>query len=300
MKPPILGILGKPLTLTYIDPEYRADLSVTVKLEDIVYDCSPHPTLVGIYQRTVIPETSGTFLLTWTIRQNEETITETQTLYIYPSEEYIHPVDIYVQDNQGLPVQDVMIEITKWTNGVRELVAYDYVNEDGKATFSLTNGKYLATLIKDRTVFTSNNFELNIVQEIDRYTHIFPGDGIEVPDVSYSPPVRLVTMSIALIDHKGDPVADRAILVTCLQPAKHEEKNTFIALEGRTVIKTSPTGECSLKLVPGILVEVAVENTSIIRRFIVPDADFSLADYLDNQDYFSTINVVYPSARRVT
>jgi hypothetical protein len=209
-------------------------------------------------------------------------------------------VTCYVLVAQGSPVEDIMVVITRWVSGHRELVAYDYVNDDGAAVFSLATGRYMATLVKSGATFSQNNSEMELTQEIDEYVYRFSGLYEEIPDVEYTPPVQLVTMSVSLIDAGGNPVVDRAVSVTCLQPAKHVEGSTFLALEGQKVLRTSPTGECSMRLVPGVTVEVAVENTSIIRRFVVPDEDFNLADFLGNTDFFSVANPVYQPAEKTS
>jgi len=302
MRPPAMAILGKPTTLVYIDVAYRVGLTVRLVLDGVTHTCTAHPTLPGVYQHIVTVSEAATYLMTWQVLQGAVLLlTEYQTLYVYNSDEFLHPTIFLVVDALENPIADVTVIVSRWASGARELVTYEHTDSEGLASVTLESGRYRASLQKDSYVFDQNNFELELDSSQEEYRFQLLGSYIEVPDITYVPPVELVEMEVKLIDHNGDPVIGRGIVVTCLEPAVHIENSTnFIATEGRTILTTSATGECSISLVPGIVVEVCIEGTSIIRRFTVPDEDFNLSDYLANSDYFSVSNNVYSPARRVT
>jgi len=301
MLAPTIGIMGKALSLTYVDPEYRTGLAVTVTVDGVEYACTEHPTLQGVYLRSLILDEAGSYAATWNVQLGGETVaTDTQSIYIYESADYLHDVIISVVDEDGLEMADITVIISQWVDGGRELITYAVTNADGQVTFQLEDGQYRFSLYKSGATFDTNNHELDIDGTQDEYLSEVTGSYIEVPNIGYIPPVSLVTLSAFLVDMGGDPVAFRNIAITCLTPIEHVEAAQFIALEGRTVIKTSATGEASIALVPGIEVEVSVENTSIVRRFTVPAEDFNLSDYLGENDYFDVQDTVYPDAERTS
>ena len=296
MMPPAIGIAGKPVVLTYIDPTYRVGLTVSLTVGSTTYASTPHPVLPGVY-RVTLSLSEGTHVGTWTVGAEPQQV---QNIIVYASSRYVHPARVSVVDQDGSPMQGVTVIVSSWDGVDHTLVGYDVTGPDGEAVFSLTNGSYTVSLTKSGCTFNRNNHRLDIAESPSDYVSQIDGTYIAVPDVTYTPPVNTVTMSANLIDLKGEPVPYRNIVVTCLTPAEHAESIQFLALEGRTVIRTTVTGAASLVLVPGIEVEVAVENTSVIRRFTVPDADFDLVDYLGANDYFAVAQVEYSTPERVS
>jgi len=306
MMSPAMGVLGSPTMLTYVDASHTAGLTVTATItkdgEPIAgpLAATENPSLAGVYQRQLVLQEAGTYLVDWRVGPTT-VITDNQALYIYESASHLHPTTIYVEDSYGQPVTEVLVVISEWDGAGYSLVAYDHTDLDGLIAFSLPNGTYRATLSKDAVVFEENAHTLELTVRQDEYLYQFNGDRITPPDVTYVPPVALVTMFVSLIDMAGDPASYRKVLVTSLVPAVYQEgASKFVAMEDRIEVETSVTGEAFVRLVPGVVVEVAVQNTTILRRFTIPATDFNLTDYLGNNDFFSAANAVYPPARRVS
>ena len=297
MLPPAIGIAGKTLSLTYIDPTHRPGLSVTLEIGLSIWAATAHPVLGGVYQVTGIVLDTGSYTGIWTVGAEPA---QTQSVYIYSSEIYLHPVRVSVVDSDKVEMPGVTLIVSEWDGPGYSLVAYDVTGPDGEAQFSLGDGVYRLTLLEDGYVFNTNNHVLELGNTQEEYLIQVDGSRIAVPDITYTPPVGTVTMSVRLINLKGEPVPYRNVVVTCLTPAEHAEAIQFLALEGRTVLQTTVTGETSMDLIPGIEVEVAVANTSVIRRFTVPPSDFNLVDYLGNNDYFSVAQTELDEPERVS
>jgi len=262
-----------------------------VEISESPLACQEHPT-GGVYVGDLRLDDTGTYLIRWRGDGNNEQAE--QNLFVVIS---AHSATIRVEDTEdGTAHAGVRVMLLEFANVGYDLISETTTDDNGECNLELPEGAYRICLEKSGYVFTVNGFELEIDYRDEEAPILLNTKTIPVPTSRYVAPQSLVTMTATLINGQGSPIRYREVLVTTLSKVAFSNNDTkFVVADDRTVVESDTNGQLSVELVPGTEVEVSVKNTSIIRRFTVPGADFDLFDNIDGaDDYFTVQQPDYP------
>ena len=299
MLSPIVIQARRPANLVYnagvtglIDVRVRL-YSGTTELAESPVSCREHASLSGVYIADVTIDSTGSIAAQWessgfpTVRQNILVVLATYatTIRVWNSD---------TRERHG----GVRVMILQHVGTGRQLISEITTDSDGECSLELPEGQYRIALTKDRVIFTANGFELDVGFLDVEEPCLLDTKAIAVPDSGYESPADLVTMTASLIGASGAPLRFRNVVVTVLSSVPYASgSNAYIVAEDRVVEQSDSNGQVSITLVPGSVVEVAVENTQIARRFTVPSSDFDLYDHLDTDDYYDVQQPDYTPIR---
>ena len=187
---------------------------------------------------------------------------------------------------------------------------------DGRATINLDPGKYVASLIKDGSVYSTNNFNVNVLntREVSASPHLYSPSGseiqafqlvTEVRTPAFTPPPAPADLCVLFSDlylMDGKPLSLAAIHVRLLdKPMVLAGKGIF---DTQRVYTTNQNGHVEFSLVQGLKIEIAIAPLSVRRVITVPSGleaanPVNFLTLLSSaDDVFDIISPVIPAAPR--
>ena len=185
------------------------------------------------------------------------------------------------------------------------IVDQGVTDPQGRVATALPPGDYTIIVERSGYVFTSNGFSISVTDRWDSgftNNYVLLSDHVRAP-FNYVPvttPSDFSTMSAQLVDIRGRPLCGISILISTdhVPAVTTNSGGERIGVFGPpTKAVTDSAGRIEVPLLKGIDVSVAVEATSVRRRFTVPStATFNLLDYFTTSDVFDIVRIVVNNA----
>jgi hypothetical protein len=263
------------------------------------FACDEHPTLPGSYLAELTFTAADTYLLNWA--GGDEAFTAAQNLIVVAqltATPRIHAKLIDVGDR--LPIAGVTAVFSHLDPDTGDYVvdATAVSDDEGYVAADLAWGvQYVLSLFLDGTVFSSNNWFFEVEANQLTMPLLVTTGRVAIPWTGPVAPTDLVTMSVVLLGPTGQPLRYRNLSLTTTRPVTYDKGADFIVAEDTVVVHTDANGQAAVTLIPGTEIEVAVEGSRLIRRFVVPAADFNLSAYVGgDNDYFNVVELPYAAA----
>ena len=217
--------------------------------------------------------------------------------------------------NNGNPHKSTTLVVSK-EDGTH--IANTITDVVGDASIDISPGSYIVSLIKSGTVFTNNNFQIDVLntREVANDPKLFSASASEVQAFQLvtealkptytapASPADLCTLFATLYKMNGKPLSNAAIHVRLIQaPSLFDGVGVF---DTNRVYKTDANGKVEFDLVQGIKIEVSIAPLSLRRIIDVPSGEdaedkVNLLTLLSGaDDVFDIISPTIPSAPRRT
>lgn len=289
-----LGIGGQ-ITLAGTD---LADIGFTAGATTYAYTDPPVALSVLIagesYETTYgVQLDEGIYTLLWC---DGTTIQEYETIMVH-SQPDLPDVLISLTGASGVGIPGASLVILNDTGSIEEQGVTD---PKGRLATALRPGDYTIVVQKSGYVFQTNGFEVSVT---DRWDSAFTNNYLLLTDTvrnpfDYTPvttPGDFSTMSAQFVDMRGRPLPGITVLISNEHVPKvmTNSGGERIGVFGPpTKETTDAAGRIEVPLLKGIEVSVAVEGTSVRRRFTVPSTStFNLLDYMTTSDVFDIVRI---------
>lgn len=168
---------------------------------------------------------------------------------------------------QSLPIANITLQIRD--ADTYALLGSVVSGTSGKATVYLTRGTYIVTLVFGTTVFDRNNIPFEVHEQASLNEMSLDAAGLTPVTV---PTTTMVTGSAEVRNASNEPLEDVLITVVMRKPTAVGG----VLYMGTQELLTGPDGKVSKEFEPGLLLQVSVQGTRMIREYEVPVVDFNL------------------------
>jgi hypothetical protein len=187
-----------------------------------------------------------------------------------------------LEGNNGNPHANTSI-VVSLAGGAK--VGQGLTDIEGNVRFNLNPGDHVVSLAKDNTVFSTNNFELSVLntREVSSDPSLHAAGGSEIQAFqlitkSFSPtfgapvsPAPMCELYADVYRMNGKPLTHATVQVGLLHKAQLFSGTAVF--DTQTQFKTDANGHVEFKLVQGIQIEVIIAPLSIRRVIVVPSGD---------------------------